>query len=164
MNPPGVVAYIGLGSNLDGPRAQLQRAFGELAELPHTQLLQHSMLYGSRPLGPADQPDYVNAVAAVRTALQPLQLLDALQAVEQAHHRVREQHWGPRTLDLDLLLYGEDVIDLDRLRVPHSEMHRRDFVLRPLLEIAPGIGIPGRDAAASLLADCPGPHCVVLND
>ncbi len=155
MSERPVEAYIGLGSNLDQPRAQVEQAIAELDRLPRSRVRARSRLYGSRPLGPADQPDYVNAVVCLETGLDPLPLLDALQAIEQAHHRVRERRWGPRTLDLDLLLYGTRRIDLPRLRVPHPQMHRRDFVLRPLLEIAPEIGIPGLGPAAPLLAQCP---------
>jgi 2-amino-4-hydroxy-6-hydroxymethyldihydropteridine diphosphokinase len=155
MSRARVPAYIGLGSNLERPYEQLLRAFGELDGLPRTRLDARSSLYVSRPLGPADQPDYINAVARLDTGLAPLELLDALQAIEAAHRRVRGRRWGPRTLDLDLLLYGEQCIDDARLRVPHPHMHTRDFVLRPLLEIAPDIRIPGRGAAAGCLRDCP---------
>jgi len=144
------VVYVGLGSNLQEPREQVRRALQELAQLPCTRLDRHSSLYRSNPLGPQDQPDYVNAVACLATELAPLPLLDALQAIEQAHGRVRDRHWGARTLDLDILLYGDRVIDLPRLQVPHPQMHRRSFVLKPLLEIAPGLAVPGRGPVAEL--------------
>lgn len=147
--------YVGLGSNLDQPAGQLQRAFGELAEIPATSLEARSSLYVSRPLGPADQPDYFNAVARLETTLEPLMLLDRLQAIEALHQRRRERHWGPRTLDLDLLLYDDLVMDSPRLRIPHPGMHERDFVLEPLLEIAGDIRIPGRGRVAELLARSP---------
>lgn len=152
MSPPGVIAYIGLGSNLDDPASQLRRAFAELAELPGTQLDATSSLYTSRPLGPSAQPDYINAVARLTTGLPPLVLLDALQQIEHDHQRLPTERWGPRTLDLDLLLYADQRLDLDRLTVPHPEMHRRDFVLRPLLEIAPGLVIPGHGGLRHLLS------------
>ncbi len=134
-----ITAYIGLGSNLDSPAEQVLQAFAELATLPETQLRAASSLYRSRPLGPGDQPWYINAAAALDTRLAPEALLDALQAIEAAHQRVREVRWGPRTLDLDLLLYGDQLIRSARLTVPHPEMCRRNFVLVPLLEIAPDL-------------------------
>ena len=112
------LAYIGLGSNLEDPLAQVMRAFDELADLPQTTLLARSFVYASHAVGP-EQPDYTNAVVLLDTQLTPIALLDALQAIEQAHQRVRIQHWGPRTLDLDLLLYGDQTIDEERLKVPH---------------------------------------------
>lgn len=145
-------AYIGLGSNLDDPRRQVEQALDELTQLPATRLTGQSRLYQSHPQGPADQPDFINAAARLETTLAPLALLDALQAIEQAHHRVRERHWGPRTLDLDLLLYGQEVIDQPRLQVPHPEMTRRPFVLYPLADIDPALTLPKWGALASLLA------------
>jgi len=144
------VVYIGLGSNLQNPHDQVRRALQELGQVPRTRVDRYSSLYRSAPLGPQDQPDYVNAVACLVTGLEPLPLLDALQAIEQAHGRVRERHWGARTLDLDILLYGDHVLDLPRLQVPHPQMHRRSFVLKPLLEIAPGLEVPGRGPVAAL--------------
>jgi len=146
--------YIGLGSNLANPRSQLENALQELDDLPETMVTAASSLYESAPMGPTDQPDYLNAVACIATALEPLPLLDALQALELAHQRSRQQHWGPRTLDLDILLYGERVIDEERLQVPHPHMHNRSFVLQPLLEISPETVIPGRGAAAGWLPRC----------
>jgi len=149
-----VKAYIGLGSNLADPQAQLQRAFTELAQLLHSQLLARSSLYRSTPMGPPDQPDYLNAVAALETTLPPLDLLAQLQALETAHQRVRGERWGPRTLDLDLLLYADQTIDLPTLTVPHPGLCERNFVLYPLAEIAPGLVIPGFGALGELLARC----------
>jgi len=146
------IVYIGLGSNLENPRDQVQRALVELGQIPGTRVDCHSSLYLSAPLGPEDQPDYVNAVARLSTELQPLPLLDALQRIEQKHGRVRERHWGPRTLDLDILLYGDHCIDLPRLLVPHPHMHQRGFVLKPLLEIAPDLCVPGRGPLVELAA------------
>ena len=143
MTAASVLAFVGLGSNLERPARQLRVALGELGDLPGTQLIRHSPLYRSAPLGPAGQPDYVNAVALLQTTLDAFALLDALQAIEQRHGRVRGVHWGPRTLDLDLLLYGDQEIDSPRLRVPHPQMHRRAFVLVPLHDIAPGLDLPG---------------------
>ncbi len=152
-----VRAHVGLGSNLDDPRRQLETAFEALARLPHSRLAARSALYASAPMGPADQPDYLNAVAALDTELAPLALLDALQAIEHDQGRVRERRWGPRTLDLDLLLYGDQVIDLPRLKVPHPGIAERAFVLAPLVEIAGDIAIPGRGGARALLAACSDP-------
>ena len=134
--------YIGLGSNLADPSRQLEQAIAALKTLPQSRLSAFSSLYHSSPLGPADQPDYVNAVAMLDTRLAPLALLDALQAIEQQQGRVRGQHWGPRTLDLDLLLYGNERIEYPRLQVPHPQLSKRDFVLIPLAELAPELVLP----------------------
>ncbi len=146
--------YIGLGSNLDNPHGQLMRAFEALAQLPDSALVARSPLYRSAPVGPP-QPDYLNAVARLDTHLEPLALLDALQAIEQDHQRVRRQHWGPRTLDLDLLLYDDQTLNTPRLTVPHPEMAKRAFVLYPLADIAPQLTLPTGTSLASLLAVCP---------
>ena len=137
MGAPSPLAYIGLGSNLESPIEQVREALTELARLPLSRLVAASSLYASRPVGPQDQPDFINAVAALETRLSPLALLDQLQALEQQHRRRRQRHWGPRTLDLDLLLYANDHINSPRLRVPHPQMTARAFVLLPLAEIAP---------------------------
>lgn len=136
------VAWIGLGSNLDQPRQQILTALEDLAALPLTTIRACSSLYSSRPVGPQDQPDFINAVAVVSTRLSPLALLDQLQALEQRHRRVRERHWGPRTLDLDLLLYDDQVLNLPRLVVPHPWLGERAFVVHPMLEIAPDLCLP----------------------
>lgn len=138
-----VVAWIGLGSNLNDPARQVNTALAELDRLPQSRLLACSGLYRSAPMGPQDQPDYINAVAGLVTALQASALLDALQAIEQAHRRVRGEHWGPRTLDLDILLYGADRIDTPALKVPHPGMADRNFVLLPLAEVVPQLMVPG---------------------
>lgn len=135
-------AYIGLGSNQQHPREQVIQALEALDRLPLTRLAGASRLYASAPVGPQDQPDFVNAVARLSTRLSPLALLDQLQALEQRHGRRRLRHWGPRTLDLDLLLYDDAVIESPRLRVPHPEMAHRGFVLVPLAELAPGLCLP----------------------
>jgi len=149
-----VTAYIGLGSNLENPQQQVRRALDELIAIPETILHAASSLYRSRAIGPEGQPDYINAVARIETLLYPLGLLDALQAIEHAHGRVRKEHWGARTLDLDLLLYGDQQIRHERLTVPHPEMHRRAFVLAPLNEIAPELTVPGRGSVSSLSETC----------
>jgi 2-amino-4-hydroxy-6-hydroxymethyldihydropteridine diphosphokinase len=157
--------YIGLGSNLQSPRQQLRDALGALAQLPDSRLHAVSSLYGSDPLGPPDQPRYVNAVAALDTHLEPLELLDALQAIEQNQGRVRKaERWGPRTLDLDILLFGHMTIDLPRLQVPHYHMHARAFVLYPLQELAPDLLLPDGRSIAELCAACPADGLQPLQD
>lgn len=151
-----VAAYIGLGSNLENPLWQLRRARAEIAALADTRELACSSFYHSKPMGPQDQPDYVNAVMAVETALTPLQLLASLQTIEQTHGRVRNERWGARTLDLDILLYGQEQIATAVLTVPHTGIAEREFVLYPLAEIAsPQLSIPGRGLLADLVRDCP---------
>lgn len=148
--------YIGLGSNLAEPLQQLRDALAALAQLPDTRLLAHSSFYASDPLGPPDQPRYVNAVAALDTALPPWTLLDALQRIEQEQGRVRKaERWGPRTLDLDILLFGERSIADERLTVPHYHMHARPFVLYPLAELAAELQLPDGRRLSELLAACP---------
>ncbi|MGC3874801.1 2-amino-4-hydroxy-6-hydroxymethyldihydropteridine diphosphokinase [Halomonas sp. GXIMD04776] len=137
MNELSHHAYIGLGSNLDGPRQRVEQAIIALDRLPVTGLLAASACYASKPVGPQDQPDFINAVAWVSTRLSPLALLDQLQALEQQHRRRRLRRWGPRTLDMDLLLFDDLSLDLPRLKIPHPAMHERAFVLFPLAEIAP---------------------------
>jgi 2-amino-4-hydroxy-6-hydroxymethyldihydropteridine diphosphokinase len=152
----GVSCYIGLGANLEDPVAQVRRALVALSGLPQTRLVAHSRLYRNPPMGPPDQPDYVNAVACIETKLAPLDLLDGLHAIERDHGRVRHgAKWGARTLDLDMLLYGDRVIRHERLTVPHPGLPERAFVLYPLAEIAPGLDIPGHGAIGSLLEHCP---------
>ncbi|WP_240223726.1 2-amino-4-hydroxy-6-hydroxymethyldihydropteridine diphosphokinase [Rheinheimera hassiensis] len=145
--------YIGLGANLDQPVAQLQQAVQALKQLTQSTLVAVSGFYGSKPMGPQDQPDYVNAVAAIDTALTAEQLLDALQQIEQQQGRKRKaERWGPRTLDLDILLYGNQVIATERLTVPHYGLRVREFVLYPLYEIAPQLNLPDGTVLSSLLA------------
>src|SRR3989304_7711981 len=138
-----VVAYIGLGSNRADPGARITSALQSISRIPATTFLRCSSRYHSRPQGPRDQPDYINAVAQVDTRLSAGQLLECLLAIEKQQGRVRTRRWGPRTLDLDLLLFGDAVLHSDTLTVPHPEMHRRAFVLYPLHEIAPDIEKPG---------------------
>lgn len=137
------LAYIAVGSNLADPVRQATQAIAALKRLPCSQFLCASSLYSSTPMGPQDQPDYINAVVAIDTTLSPLSLLDQTQAVELAHGRVRKSdRWGPRTLDLDIILYGDQQIDSERLTIPHYGMHERAFVLCPLAEIAPDLTLP----------------------
>ena len=147
-------AFIGLGANLGDPGAQVRRALLALAGLPGTRLVAASSLYRSAPVGYTVQPDFVNAVAEVETRLGARALLEALLAEERRFGRTREFPNAPRTLDLDLLLYGDRVIAEPGLVVPHPRMHERAFVLAPLAEIAPDIAIPGKGRAAALLAAC----------
>lgn len=159
------VAFVALGSNLDGPRGQVERALSELGAIPGTSLTAHSRLYRSPPMGPTEQPDFVNAVAALETSLAPRALLDALIGIERAHGRTRDgQRWGPRTLDLDLLLYGELVQDEAGLTLPHPGLTQRAFVLYPLAELAPDLGIPGVGPLRALLARVPAGDLAVIED
>jgi 2-amino-4-hydroxy-6-hydroxymethyldihydropteridine diphosphokinase len=145
-------AAVALGSNLDDPAAQVRRGFDEIAALPHTELIARSGLHRTAPVGYAEQPDFVNACVLVETRLEPRALLEALLAIEKRHGRVRETPNGPRTLDLDIVLYGDRVIDEPGLKVPHPRAHERAFVLVPLLEAWPDAAIPGRGPARDLLA------------
>ncbi len=149
-----VIAYIGLGSNLDGPIQQVQQAIEELGELPETESLAHSSLYLTAPFGPPGQDDYINAVVKLHTALTPNVLLEQLLLIEQRHLRVRRVHWGPRTLDCDLLLYGDQVVDEPHLQVPHPHMTERPNVLIPLLEIEPNCCLPSGRRLADFAAHC----------
>ena len=145
--------YIGIGSNLGQPLEQVRRARDALADLPGTRLIGMSPLYRNPAIGPGDQPDYVNAVAAIETRLGPHALLDALQAIEARQGRTRGAvRWQPRTVDLDLLVYGDRAISDQRLTVPHPHIHERAFVLKPLLDLAPDLDVPGLGPVASLLA------------
>ena len=154
-----VSAFIGLGANLDDPCAQVQRAFGELARLPQSTLVAKSSLWRSAPVGYANQPEFINAVAKLETGLSADALLDELQKVESAHGRERSFPNAPRTLDLDLLLYGDEVRASARLTLPHPRMHERAFVLQPLMEISPETVIPGRGSARANLQALKGQAC-----
>lgn len=160
------VSFIGLGANLGAPESALRSAVAALRALSGIHVMQLSSLYRSAPVGPAGQGDYLNAVARLDTSLPPHELLRVLQDIENDHGRVREVRWGPRTLDLDLLLFGNDRIATADLTVPHAEVANRNFVLVPLLEIAPDTSLPGGRALADLAAArdwrglavaCPGP-------
>lgn len=144
-------AFVGLGANLGNPVAQITRAIAAIAKLDETRVVRTSSRYRTAPIGHADQPDFINAVALVDTGLAPGALLDALLRIEQAAGRERSFPNAPRLLDLDLLLYGDEVIDTPGLLVPHPRMHERAFVLVPLVEIAPDAVVPGRGRAADLL-------------
>ena len=152
-------AWIGLGSNLSGalasPVEQIEQALTELSQMPQTQLISASSLYPSAPMGPQDQPDYINAVAELDTQLSALELLDELQQIELSQGRVRkENRWGPRTLDLDIILYGDQQINNTRLTIPHYGMKAREFVLYPLLEIAADLTLPDGTVLSQLTAQC----------
>ena len=148
--------YLGLGANLNAPRKQIHAAVAALKALKDVEFVCVSHDYASKPMGPQDQPDYVNAVACVKTALEPEQLLDLTQAIELEHGRVRkEERWGPRTLDIDILLFGNDVINTPRLTVPHYGLTEREFVVYPLLEIAPTLVLPNNQSLADITKTLP---------
>jgi len=151
---PAVTAYIGLGANLDGPAAHLERAFAELDQLPATRLVARSSLYKSAPLGPPGQPDYLNAVARVETGLTPEALLAALKEIEARHGRRAGPRWGPRPLDLDILLYADVTLATPALTLPHPGLHERAFVLYPLADLAPELAITGLGRVRDLKDRC----------
>jgi 2-amino-4-hydroxy-6-hydroxymethyldihydropteridine diphosphokinase len=139
----GTIAYIGLGSNLSSPKKQVNDAATAVANIAGCQVLALSSPYLSKPMGPQDQDDYINAVISIETKLSAIELLDALQAIENAAGRERKDNrWGARVLDCDILLYGNEIIDSERLTVPHYGMRQREFVLLPLVEIAPELSLP----------------------
>ena len=144
-------AYVALGANIGDPAATLLAAFAALANLPDSRVAHTSSLYRTAPVGLKNQPDFINAVAALETGLAPESLLDALLDLEARFGRIRRDRNGPRTLDLDLLLYNDIELDLPRLTLPHPRLHLRAFVLQPLAEIAPGLAIPGRGSVAAWL-------------
>jgi 2-amino-4-hydroxy-6-hydroxymethyldihydropteridine diphosphokinase len=148
------LAYVGLGSNLSDPEKQIKHAVALLSHIKNTKLSDLSSLYFSRPMGPQDQPDYMNAVAALQTELSPLELLDELQAVENKAGRVRKDNrWGARILDLDILLFDNDIINHQRLTVPHYGLELREFVLLPLAEISPELMLPNGKSILALSQD-----------
>ncbi len=148
------LAYIGLGANLGNAAAQVRNAFDELDRMPHSRVLRRSSLYRSAPIGHADQPDFINAAAQLETGLPAERLLAELRGIEDHHGRTRSFANAPRTLDLDLLLYGRQTMDSAELTLPHPRMHQRAFVLMPLAEIAPDLDVPGRGPVRRLLQDC----------
>ena len=145
-------AFVGLGANLENPLQQIRQAIAELDAIEHTRVLVASSLYRSAPVGYADQPDFINAVAKLQTGLSPRELLDSLHVVENRHGRRRSVRNAPRTLDLDLLLYGMLLVREEGLILPHPRMHERAFVLLPLSEIAPDVSLPGLAPVSQLLA------------
>lgn len=150
-----VDAYIGVGSNLAKPLHQLRAAIDALHHVPQSTLIKSSRLYRSKPMGPQNQPDFINAVVWLETVLEPLSLLKALQAIEEQQGRVREgERWGPRTLDLDLLLYGQQQLTTPVLTIPHYGLKERPFVLYPLLELAPTLVLPGGESVQALVRGC----------
>jgi 2-amino-4-hydroxy-6-hydroxymethyldihydropteridine diphosphokinase len=153
---PRVDVFIGVGSNLNDPLRQVVCAILELGQIRNTDYVAQSSLYASPPMGPPGQPDYVNAVVQLSTGLKPLALLDELQAIERAHGRLRgAERWGPRTLDLDILLYGDRCIESERLTVPHPGLHERAFVLYPLQEVVGDRDVPGLGNLRALVRRCP---------
>ncbi len=152
-------AYLGLGSNLENPPQQIRKALQAIDNIPATRISAVSGLYTSKPLVPPSgsiaQPDYYNAVVRIETGLDPHQLLDQLQRIEQAQHRKRMQQWGPRTIDLDILMFNHERIHDERLIVPHPGMQQRAFVLYPLQEIERELEIPGRGMLGELIKCCP---------
>ncbi len=157
-------AFIGLGSNLDAPLEQVTRAVKEIAQLDETEVLAQSHWYRSKPVGPEDQPDYINGAVLVSTALEAHQLLDGLQNIENEHQRVRKIHWGPRTLDLDILLFGQQTIATERLTVPHAYLRERNFVLYPLADICRHLVLPSGEELESLLAHCSSDGLIPIED
>ena len=148
------LAYIALGSNLASPLAQVQAAIYALGEIPHSRVVNVSSFYRTPPLGPQDQPDYLNAAVALETTLSPEALLDHTQRIELQQGRVRKaERWGPRTLDLDIMLFGDALINSERLTVPHYDMRNRGFMLWPLFEIAPNLHFPDGMALRAVLDD-----------
>lgn len=147
------LAYIAIGSNLASPLEQVNAAVQALGDIPQTRVVALSSFYRTPPLGPLDQPDYLNAAIALDTVLNAEALLDNTQRIELQQGRVRkEERWGPRTLDLDIMLFGDAVINTERLTVPHYDMKRRGFMLWPLFEIAPDLIFPDGESLSALLA------------
>lgn len=138
------IAYIGLGSNIEQPYQQVKNAIIALDKIPDTKVRRDSGYYKSRPMGPKDQPDYVNAIVELETVLTPAKLLEQCQNIEQQQGRVRLRHWGERSIDLDILLYADLLIETDALTVPHPGISQRDFVYIPLLKLEPEIDVPGK--------------------
>ncbi len=162
----GEAAFVGIGANLGDPVAQIHEAFERLAgDVPHTRLVARSRLFRNPPMGPQDQPDYVNAVARLETRLEPEALLVALQDIEHACGRTRDgTRWGPRLLDLDLLLFGDRSIRQPGLHVPHAGIAERDFVVLPLQELAPALRIPGHGPVARLARRFDGAGLVAIDE
>jgi len=147
--------FLGLGSNLDDPVCQVKTAIDEIALLPDTKLMMASRLIVTAPMGPQDQPDYINAVVEIDTRLSAEALLLHLQKIEKAHHRQRTRHWGERTLDIDILLFGNEVIKTETLTIPHPGLEDREFVVYPLYEIAPDLVLPSKKSLADIYSKFP---------
>jgi|TARA_B110000046_G_scaffold148037_1_gene155840 2-amino-4-hydroxy-6-hydroxymethyldihydropteridine diphosphokinase len=151
------IVYIGLGSNLGGdfasPKQNITSAINALAKIKSIQIIRISSFYESKPIGPQDQSDYINAVIKLKTNLDSTKLLNSLQTIENHHGRIRSQYWGPRTLDLDILLFGDQIIHNDRLTIPHTEICNRAFVLVPLSEIEPDCVIPEKGIVSDLVSN-----------
>jgi len=145
------VAYVGLGANLGAREETLRRALELLAAADGVSLLAVSQLRETEPVGVVDQPPFLNGAVALETTHTPRELLDLLLTIEASLGRVREERWGPRTVDLDLLVYGDEVVDAPGLRVPHPHLHERRFALEPLAELAPELDVPGRGRVTALL-------------
>lgn len=143
--------FIGLGSNLENPLEQIDRAISNLREMPFSKVECVSSIYVSKPMGPQNQPDFFNAVAQISTTLKPLELLRELQKIEEKQNRRRMSHWGPRTIDLDILIYGHEVLETDELNIPHPGLTTRAFVLNPLFEIAPALVLPSGECVSELM-------------
>lgn len=161
--PDPVIAYVGIGSNMNDPVLQVAKALRELEELPRTRLVRSSSFYETEPVGLAAQSRFINAVAAIDTALQPRELLDGLLEIERRHGRIRSVKNGPRTLDLDILLYGHRIIHEEGLTIPHPRLHERAFVLEPLLEVDARCDIPGLGLAAQFRGNVSGQGVVRLD-
>jgi len=160
-----VPAYIGLGANLGEPLQQLRTALASLVQIPGTRLVVVSPAYRSSPMGPQDQPCYINAVAGMLTSLEAEVLLDSLQAIERGMGRTQDrERWGPRIIDLDLLVYGDKVVQNERLVLPHPGVHERSFVLYPFADVAPTLKVPGRGSVQSLRAAVPAGDLLRLED
>ncbi|MDH2997794.1 7,8-dihydro-6-hydroxymethylpterin-pyrophosphokinase [Pasteurellaceae bacterium LFhippo2] len=153
--------YVALGSNLENPLEQLKQAVVSLKNFAKN--FDVSPFYGSKPLGPQDQPDYVNAVAKFETELSPIELLDKLQSIENEQGRVRLRRWGERTLDLDILLYDNQQIESERLTVPHYDMHNREFVIVPLYDLAPELTLPNGMSLENLFQKFKDHQMVIFN-
>lgn len=148
-------AYLGLGSNLDNPIGHIKQAVQYIQKIPKTQLMRQSSLYRSAPMGPQNQDDFINQVVEVETQLAAEVLLDALQAIELKMGRIRKERWGPRIIDLDILLCGSEIINSERLSVPHYGLQDRAFVIYPLAEIAPELVLPYGKTIQELKQQCP---------
>jgi len=151
---PYSLAFIGLGSNLENPSQQLNRALDNLASIHSCEELECAPWYTSKAIGPEDQPDYINTVAKLKTSLSPTELLAQLQAIENKQGRQRTVRWGARTLDLDLLLYDSVCLNTDELKLPHPEIQNRSFVLLPLYDLSPTLILPNGEKIETLAADC----------